>query len=60
MTAGGIKRAKSISVDLEPRNVLFLAANMTIEYVTSGGGVALCEAVSASLELEKDENTNNA
>lgn len=53
MTAGEIKRAKSISVDLKPRGVLFLAANMTIEYVTSGGGVALCEAVLASLEFER-------
>ncbi|KAL1978969.1 hypothetical protein VTN96DRAFT_7920 [Rasamsonia emersonii] len=60
MTAGEIKRAESIPVNLGPWDVLFLAANMTIEYIKSGGGVALCEAVSASLESGKDENTNNA
>ncbi|OGM39419.1 hypothetical protein ABOM_012117 [Aspergillus bombycis] len=52
MTAGEIKRAESKTLKLRPRDVLFFVANLTIEYVTSGEGIALCEAVSSSLKSE--------
>lgn len=52
MTAAEIKRAESVPVTLTSRDVLFMAANTTIEYVSPGNGVALCEALSASLKSE--------
>lgn len=50
MTAAEIKRARSISITLTPRDVLFMAANTTVEFFASGENVALCEAVSGSLK----------
>ncbi|KAL4806930.1 hypothetical protein BDV18DRAFT_160092 [Aspergillus unguis] len=50
MTAAEIKRAKSISITLRARDTLYMPANTTIEYIASGESVALCEALSASLD----------
>ncbi|BCR99759.1 uncharacterized protein AKAW2_50101S [Aspergillus luchuensis] len=49
MTAAEIKRANSISVTLSAKDTLYMPANTTIEYIASGKSVALCEALSASL-----------
>ncbi|KAL4924382.1 uncharacterized protein BDV17DRAFT_284757 [Aspergillus undulatus] len=56
MTAAEIKRAKSIPITLTARDILFIPANTTIEYVASGESVALCEALSASLKSEYDDS----
>ncbi|PLB48757.1 hypothetical protein P170DRAFT_425780 [Aspergillus steynii IBT 23096] len=50
MTAAEIKRAKSISITLSARDTLYMPANTTIEYIISGESVALCEALSSSLD----------
>ncbi|KAJ0415993.1 hypothetical protein BJY00DRAFT_317331 [Aspergillus carlsbadensis] len=60
MTAAEIKRAKSIPITLTPRDVLFMAANTTVEYVASGESVALCEALSASHTFEYDGEKDGA
>jgi hypothetical protein len=50
MTAAEIKRTPSISITLSAKDTLYMPANTTIEYIASGGSVALCEALSASLD----------
>ncbi|KAL4817224.1 hypothetical protein BDW67DRAFT_183895 [Aspergillus spinulosporus] len=57
MTAAEIKRARSVPITLTARDILFISANTTIEYVTSGESMALCEALSASLKSEYDDSS---
>lgn len=49
MTANEIRQTKAKVVKLEQRDILFLVANNTVEYNSSGDAIALREAVSADL-----------